>query len=79
MDDKYLWLIEAYDKDNDVWEILYKCSNKYVALLLAHFAGTLIKQDKLVRYTSDGTKEPFDWVEVRQGDYVVKVFPERQP
>ena len=48
MDDKYLWLIEAYDKDNDVWDILYKCSNKYVALLLAHFAGTLSQQDKLL-------------------------------
>ena len=72
------YTIEAYDKDNDVWETLYKCNNKYVTFLLADFAGKLVKKDMLIRYPSGGGKEPFDWIEVRENDNRIKVFPERK-
>jgi len=68
------YTVEAYDKDNDVWEVLYVCENKNEALKIGSFAGGLAKKDMLIRCDSDGHKEPFDWVEVYEEEKRIKVF-----
>ena len=68
------YTVEAYDKDNDVWEVLYVCESKSEALIIGSFAGELTKKDMLIRYEPDGHKEPFDWVEVYEEEKRIKVF-----
>ena len=64
-----IFTIELYDIDNDIYEPLAYSSDAKELMLRGRLIEYLVKKDMIVRLCSDGTKEPYDSVRVRQLDY----------
>lgn len=64
-----IYALELYDKDNDVYEAIAYSSDEKELMLRGNLIEYLVKRDMIVRYCSDGTKEPFDSIRVRKLDY----------
>lgn len=63
MKDK-IYKVEGYDKDNDVYVKYWEGKDLEVAKVVSEVLNNIANKDELVRYTSDGQKEPIDWVQV---------------
>ena len=63
MKDK-IYKIEGYDKDNDAYVKYWEGKDLKVAKVVSEVLNNIANKDELVRYTSDGHKEPIDWVQV---------------
>lgn len=63
MKDK-IYKVEGYDKDNDVYVKYWEGEDLEVAKVVSEVLNNIANKDELVRYTSDGQKEPIDWVQV---------------
>jgi hypothetical protein len=63
MKDK-IYKIEGYDKDNDVYVKYWEGKDLKVAKVVSEVLNDIANKDELVRYTSDGQKEPIDWVQM---------------
>lgn len=61
-----IYALELYDKDNDIYEIISYSSDVNELRLRGSLIEYLIKRDMIVRYCSDGSKEPFDSIRIRQ-------------
>ena len=59
-----MFFVEGYDKDNDAYEVYYETEDFEKAKEIAIVLDKIAMKDHLVRYTSDFTKEPIDWVHV---------------
>lgn len=64
-----IYALELYDKDNDIYEAIAYSSDVNELRLRGNLIEYLIKRDMIVRYCSDGSKEPFDSIRIRQLDY----------
>lgn len=63
MKDK-IYKVEGYDKDNDVYVKYWEGKDLETSKAIATVLNNIANKDELVRYTSDGQKEPIDWVQV---------------
>lgn len=63
MKDK-IYKVEGYDKDNDVYVKYWEGKDLEFAKVVSEVLNNIANKDELVRYTSDGQKEPIDWVQV---------------
>ena len=59
-----MFFVEGYDKDNDAYEVYYETEDFEKAKEIAIVLDKIAMKDQLIRYTSDFTKEPIDWVHV---------------
>lgn len=59
-----MYKVEGYDKDSDVYEKYWEGKDLEVAKVVSEVLNNIANKDELVRYTSDGHKEPIDWVQV---------------
>lgn len=59
-----VYKVEGYDKDNDVYVKYWEGKDLEVAKVVGEVLNNIANKDELVRYTSDGQKEPIDWVQV---------------
>ena len=64
-----IFALELYDKDNDVYDIIAYSSDVKELMLRGTLIEHLINKDMIVRHCSDGTKEPYDCVNIRKLDY----------
>ena len=64
-----IFALELYDKDNDVYDIIAYSSDLKELMLRGKLVEHLVKKDMVVRHCSDGTKEPYDCVNIRKLDY----------
>lgn len=60
-----IYCLELYDKDNDVADIIAYSSDPNKLRQYGLLVEYLVKQDKVIRHCSDGTKEPYDTITVR--------------
>ena len=72
-----MYFVEGYDKDNDAYETYYETSDFEKAKEVATVLDRIAMKDKLIRYTSDFTKEPIDWVHVID-ERNLRVFANRE-
>ena len=63
MKDK-IYKVEGYDKDSDVYVKYWEGKDLEVAKVVSEVLNNIANKDELVRYTSNGQKEPIDWVQV---------------
>lgn len=64
-----VYALELYDKDNDIYEAIAYSLDVNELRLRGNLIEYLIKRDMIVRYCSDGSKEPFDSIRIRQLDF----------
>ena len=64
-----IFALELYDKDNDVYDIIAYSSDLKELMLRGKLIEHLVNKDMIVRHCSDGTKEPYDSVNIRKLDY----------
>ena len=60
-----LYVLELYDKDNDVYETIAYSDSESKLRQYGKPIEYLIKKDMVVNHCPDGTKEPFDSCRVR--------------
>ena len=63
MKDK-IYKVEGYDKDSDVYVKYWEGKDLETSKAIATVLNNIANKDELVRYTSNGQKEPIDWVQV---------------
>lgn len=56
-----MYKVEGYDKDNDVYVNYWNGLDLNMAKEIAFTLYKIAKRDELIRYKSDGSKEPIDW------------------
>lgn len=64
-----LYKLVGYDKDADVYVNYAQGDSIAVLMLKAKKLLPLLAEGKLRRKTSDGKKEPIDWLEIVDRDY----------
>ena len=64
-----IFALELYDKDNDVYDIIAYSSDLKELMSRGKFIEDLVNKDMVVRPCPDGTKEPYDSVNIRKLDY----------
>lgn len=57
-----MYKIDGYDKDNDVYINYWNGPDLEIAKEIASTLYKIAKRDELIRYASDGSKEPIDWI-----------------
>ena len=72
-----MFFVEGYDKDNDAYEYYYETEDFEKAKEVAIVLDKIAMKNELVRYTSDFTKEPIDWVHVID-ERNLRVFSNRE-
>lgn len=63
MKDK-IYKVEGYDKDNDVYVKYWEGKDLETSKIISTVLNNIAEKGELVRYSSDGTREPIDWVQV---------------
>ena len=57
-----MYKVEGYDKDNGVYVNYWNGPDLEMAKEIASTLYKIVKRDELIRYKSDGSKEPIDWI-----------------
>ena len=67
--------VEGYDKDYDVYVTYWKGNDFNKAKEIAILLDDIASSDELIRYTSDMSREPIDWVQVTDNNDVMVFLP----
>lgn len=70
-----MFKVEGYDKDHDVYVTYWQGDDLEKAKEIATVLDNIAKEDELIRYTSDMSKEPIDWVQVTDINDVMVFLP----
>ena len=70
-----MYKVEGYDKDNDVYVNYWNGSDLEMAKEIASTLYKIVKRDELIRYKSDGSKEPIDWILVSNDKNEIVYIP----
>jgi hypothetical protein len=70
-----MFKVEGYDKDHDTYVTYWKGDDLEKAKEIATILDNIAKEDELIRYTSDMSKEPIDWVQVTDINDVMVFLP----
>ena len=69
--------VEGYDKDYDVYVTYWEGDDLEKAKEIATVLDKIAEEDELIRYTSDMSKEPIDWIQVTDENDTMVFLPKR--
>ena len=70
-----MYKVEGYDKDNNVYVNYWNGLDLEIAKEIASTLYNVVKRDELIRYKSDGSKEPIDWILVSNDENEIVYVP----
>jgi hypothetical protein len=73
-----MFKVEGYDKDHDVYVTYWQGDDLEKAKEIATILDNIAKEDELIRYISDMSTEPIDWVQVTDENDAMVFLPRQE-